>query len=81
MTQRTIILIVILAVLFGVGGYFLYTKFLTEEVVLSLNVSKPIETNFETKIFTDQRFLDLKQNIELPIKVGSKGKANPFMPF
>ncbi len=68
-------------VLLGIGGYFLYTKFLAEEISLPSAVTKPLETNFDLKVFTDQRFLDLKQHIELPIKVSSKGKINPFMEF
>jgi len=81
MSQKAIILIIILLILLGLSGYLLYKKFLVEEPFPSLGIAKPLETEFELKIFTDQRFLNLKQQVELPIKVDSKGKINPFMKF
>lgn len=81
MNPRTIILFAILIILLGVGGYFLFTKFMAEEAPSSLGITKKIETEFKSEIFIDQKFLDLKQHIELPIKVDLKGKINPFMKF
>lgn len=79
--SKRIIFLILLAVLGGVIGYFVYIKFIMKEEVPSFGVVKKVETNFETKIFNDQRFLDLKQYVELPIKVEAKGKINPFIKF
>ncbi|MBU1146486.1 hypothetical protein KKD80_02985 [Patescibacteria group bacterium] len=80
MKKRAIILIIIV-VLVAAGGYFLYYKLMSGETENLLGTAKTIETNFDTKIFSDEKFGGLKQFVALPIEVGQKGKINPFMKF
>jgi len=80
MKKRALILIVILFIIAG-GGYFLYSMLIIGETESILSAGKTIDTSFDTKIFSEEKFNDLKQNITLPIEVGQKGKIDPFMKF
>lgn len=46
-----------------------------------LGVAKTMETNFNVKIFSNEKFNGLKEYVVLPIEAGQKGKINPFMKF
>ncbi|MFA5128503.1 MAG: hypothetical protein WC445_00900 [Patescibacteria group bacterium] len=80
MKKRALILIVVL-LLIAAGGYFLYYKLMSEEVGGTLGITKTIDTNFDTKIFSNSKFDGLKTYVVLPVEVGQKGKINPFMKF
>lgn len=80
MKKRVLILVVVL-LLIAVGGYFLYYKLVSDEVAGTLGITKNIDTNFDTKIFSNGKFDGLKTYIVLPVEVGQKGKINPFMKF
>lgn len=79
--NKKIIYFVAAAAILGIGGYFLYITLTAEEETPIAASSGIIATDFGTKIFSDDKFSDLKSNITLPIKAGQKGKTNPFMKF
>ena len=79
--NKKILYLIAALVVFGIGGYFLYTRLGEADVTAVGQTAKLIETSFKTQIFSDQKFVDLKKHITLPIKVSQKGKANPFMKF
>ncbi|MFZ5363969.1 MAG: hypothetical protein ACOZAG_00585 [Patescibacteria group bacterium] len=80
MKKKFIILIIIL-LLVGAGGYFLYYNLMSDEIGGALSTVKSIDTNFDTKIFSNEKFNGLKEYVVLPVEVGQKGKINPFMKF
>jgi len=80
MKKRAIILIIILLAV-AAGGYFLYYKLIGGETESAFGVAKFVDTNFDMKVFSDEKFDGLKQYVSLPIEVGQKGKINPFMKF
>ena len=59
----------------------MYSMLIIGETESVLSAGKTIDTSFDTKIFSEEKFNDLKQNITLPIEVGQKGKIDPFMKF
>ncbi len=79
--NKKIIYLAGLALILGIGGYFLYSLLLPGGDIPATGTAKNFEFKFKTKIFSDQKFSDLKNNINLPVKAGEKGKTNPFMKF
>lgn len=79
--NKKILYLIAALVVFGIGGYFLYTRLNGVDVTTVGQTTKPVEMSFKTQIFSDQKFSDLVKQITLPIKVSQKGKANPFMKF
>lgn len=59
----------------------MYSQLIIGEFALTPAAAKIIETNFETKIFSEAKFNGLKQYVVSPIEVGQKGKIDPFMKF
>lgn len=59
----------------------MYSMLMVGEMENISGVGRTIDTNFNTKIFSEEKFNGLKQNIVLPIEVGQKGKIDPFMKF
>lgn len=80
MKNKVLILIIVLLFV-AVGGYFLYYKLIGEEAESTIGITKIIDTNFDTKIFSNKKFDGLKEYVALPVEVGQKGKINPFMKF
>ncbi len=80
MKKRALILIIILLVV-AAGGYFLYYNLVSGEPESVLGVAKTMETNFNVKIFSNEKFEGLKEYVVLPVEAGQKGKINPFMKF
>ena len=80
MGKKMIVVIIFLAIL-AVAGYFLYNHFLLGTPAQNIGLIKNLDTNFDTNIFADQKFIDLKDNLGAPIIAGEKGKINPFMKF
>lgn len=80
MNKKLIFLIAFL-VLAAIGGYFLYAQLGLGGTVQNLAVVNNSETNFEVKIFSDQKFVGLKKYLAAPVTAGEKGKINPFMKF
>jgi hypothetical protein len=80
MKKSAVILIIILLIV-AAGGYFLYYKLISGELENTLGVTKITDTNFDKKVFSNEKFNGLKQFVSLPIEAGQKGKINPFMKF
>jgi hypothetical protein len=80
MNKKLIFLIIFLALL-AIGGYFLYTQLGSGGTVKNGGIVNNLETNFEVKIFSDHKFLGLKDYLAAPVTAGEKGKINPFMKF
>lgn len=80
MKNKALILIIVLLFV-AMGGYFLYYKLISEEAESTIGITKIIDTNFDTKIFSNEKFDGLKEYVALPVEVGQKGKINPFMKF
>lgn len=59
----------------------MYSQLIGGEMISTVGVVKTIETNFETKIFSESKFNGLKQHVASPVEVGQKGKIDPFMKF
>lgn len=80
MKRGTVIFIIVLA-LIAAGGYFLYSQLIVGEIAPTPLATKVIETNFDTKIFSEATFAQLKQYVASPVEIGQEGKINPFMKF
>ncbi|RKX90931.1 MAG: hypothetical protein DRP84_12390 [Spirochaetes bacterium] len=83
--KRNIVLLVILIVLFIAVFTLLYNTFwkdtgisLISGVIVGGERIRPLDTSFNSELFSGLKFRSLQEYVELPVRSGAKGQTNPF---
>lgn len=84
-SKKNIILILVLITCLGVTGYFLFgsnnssdSNIISSEIKSEMTVFPKLEEKINTELFSDDKFKSLKEYGDVPVKIGTLGKIDPF---